>query len=66
MRKQLKIIHENEIKTNIQIKSFNSFNLEHTDPPAARAVRSSSNRSPIFPAFVRVSLINDDPPEVHS
>lgn len=35
----------------VTIKSSQS---THTDPPAARAVRSSSRRSPSFPVLVRV------------
>lgn len=49
-----------------QQEQFAHFKLSHTDPPAARAVRSSSNRSPSFPALVRVSLINDGPPDIKS
>ena len=33
----------------------------HTDPPAARAVRSSSRRSPSFPTSLRFSLIVGSP-----
>lgn len=40
--------------------------LAHTDPPAARVVKSSSKHNPSFPAFVRVSLVKDGPPEITS
>lgn len=49
-----------------QPKQFIDVESAHTDPPAARAVRSSSKRSPSFPEVVRVSLINDGPPETNS
>lgn len=41
-------------------------NLAHTDPPAARVVKSSSKQSPSFPGFVRMFLFNDEPPETTS
>lgn len=40
--------------------------LARTDPPAARVVKSSSKQSPSFPNFVRVSLRNEEPPEIIS
>lgn len=52
-----------QVQLGIQLTSYKP---AHTDPPAARAVRSSSKRSPSFPAFVRVSLINDGPPATYS
>ena len=39
-----------------------SFHSAHTEPPAASAVRSSSRRSPSFPALVR-PFRNVGPPE---
>lgn len=47
-------------------KQANSIYLTHTDPPAARAVRSSSRRSPSFPVLVRPARIDDGPPEINS
>lgn len=61
------LVESNEHQNGEFIKSLDIVsNLAHTDPPAARVVKSSSKQSPSFPDSVRVPRFNGSPPEMTS